>query len=67
VAVVFVVCRLSSGARARGDLDRPSPSPAKEESYLAALRDKLLAPLSAADRTQLIGLLTRLLEHDAPP
>jgi DNA-binding MarR family transcriptional regulator len=32
---------------------------------LAGVQEKLLAPLSPADRTQLIALLTRLLEHDA--
>jgi DNA-binding MarR family transcriptional regulator len=37
------------------------------DQVLAGVQEKLLAPLSAADRTQLIGLLTRLLEHDAPP
>jgi MarR family transcriptional regulator, lower aerobic nicotinate degradation pathway regulator len=31
---------------------------------LAGIQDKLLAPLPAADRTKLIKLLTRLLEHD---
>jgi DNA-binding MarR family transcriptional regulator len=34
---------------------------------LDGVQDQLLAPLSAAERTQLIGLLTRLLEHDAQP
>jgi DNA-binding MarR family transcriptional regulator len=34
---------------------------------LAGVQDQLLAPLSAAERTQLIRLLTRLLEHDAQP
>jgi DNA-binding MarR family transcriptional regulator len=37
------------------------------DQILAGVQEKLLAPLSAADRTQLVGLLTRLLEHDAPP
>jgi MarR family transcriptional regulator, lower aerobic nicotinate degradation pathway regulator len=37
------------------------------EQILAGIQDKLLAPLSPADRKQLIGLLTRLLEHDAQP
>jgi DNA-binding MarR family transcriptional regulator len=37
------------------------------DQILARVQEKLLAPLSAADRTQLIGLLTRLLEHDAQP
>lgn len=37
------------------------------DQILAGVQEKLLAPLSAADRTQLIGLLTRLLEHDAQP
>jgi DNA-binding MarR family transcriptional regulator len=32
---------------------------------LADIQEKMLAPLSAADRKQLIALLTRLLEHDA--
>ena len=34
---------------------------------LAGIQDKLLAPLPAADRTKLIKLLTRLLEHEAQP
>jgi DNA-binding MarR family transcriptional regulator len=34
---------------------------------LDGVQDQLLAPLSAAERTQLVGLLTRLLEHDAQP
>jgi DNA-binding MarR family transcriptional regulator len=34
---------------------------------LDGVQDQLLAPLSPAERTQLIGLLTRLLEHDAQP
>jgi MarR family transcriptional regulator, lower aerobic nicotinate degradation pathway regulator len=37
------------------------------DQILAGVQEKLLAPLSAADRTQLIRLLTRLLEHDAQP
>jgi DNA-binding MarR family transcriptional regulator len=37
------------------------------DQILAGVQEKLLAPLSPADRTQLIGLLTRLLEHDAQP
>jgi DNA-binding MarR family transcriptional regulator len=34
---------------------------------LDGVQDQLLAPLSPAERTQLIRLLTRLLEHDAQP
>jgi DNA-binding MarR family transcriptional regulator len=34
---------------------------------LDGVQDQLLARLSPAERTQLIGLLTRLLEHDAQP
>ena len=34
---------------------------------LDGVQDRLLAPLSPAERTQLIRLLTRLLEHDAQP
>jgi DNA-binding MarR family transcriptional regulator len=34
---------------------------------LAGIQDKLLAPLPAADRTKLIKLLTRLLEHEPQP
>jgi DNA-binding MarR family transcriptional regulator len=34
---------------------------------LTGVQEKLLAPLSTAERTQLTGLLTRLLEHDAQP
>jgi DNA-binding MarR family transcriptional regulator len=37
------------------------------DEILAAVQDELLAPLSAADRTKFIRLLTRLLERDAPP
>jgi DNA-binding MarR family transcriptional regulator len=37
------------------------------DQILAGVQENLLAPLSAADRTQLIGLLTRLIEHDAQP
>jgi DNA-binding MarR family transcriptional regulator len=37
------------------------------EQILADVQDELLAPLSPADRTRLIRLLTRLLEHDARP
>jgi DNA-binding MarR family transcriptional regulator len=37
------------------------------DQVLAAVQEKLLAPLSAADRTQLIELLNRLLERDAKP
>jgi MarR family transcriptional regulator, lower aerobic nicotinate degradation pathway regulator len=35
------------------------------DEVLAGVQEKLLAPLSPADRTRLISLLTRLLEHDA--
>jgi DNA-binding MarR family transcriptional regulator len=34
---------------------------------LAGIQDKLLAPLPPADRTKLIKLLTRLIEHEAQP
>jgi DNA-binding MarR family transcriptional regulator len=37
------------------------------EQILADVQDELLAPLSPADRTKLIRLLTRLLEHDVQP
>jgi DNA-binding MarR family transcriptional regulator len=37
------------------------------QDVLAGIQDKLLAPLPAADRTKLIKLLTRLLEHEAQP
>jgi DNA-binding MarR family transcriptional regulator len=37
----------------------------KLDTTLAGVQQKLLAPLSAADRTKFIRLLTRLLEHDA--
>jgi DNA-binding MarR family transcriptional regulator len=37
------------------------------EQILAGVQDELLAPLSPADRTRLIRLLTRLLEHDVQP
>jgi DNA-binding MarR family transcriptional regulator len=37
------------------------------DQILAGVQEKLLAPLSPADRTKLIGLLTQLLEHDARP
>ena len=39
---------------------------AKLDKVLAGVQEKLLAPLSAAERKQLIRLLTRLLEPDAP-
>jgi DNA-binding MarR family transcriptional regulator len=35
------------------------------EKVLAGIQEKLLAPLSAADRTKFIRLLTRLLENDS--
>ena len=35
------------------------------EELLAEVQDELLAPLSPADRRQLIRLLTRILEHHA--
>jgi len=37
------------------------------DQILAGVQEKLLAPLSPADRTKLIGLLAQLLEHDARP
>jgi DNA-binding MarR family transcriptional regulator len=37
----------------------------KLDQVLAGIQEKLLAPLSAADRTRLVGLLTRLLEGPA--
>jgi DNA-binding MarR family transcriptional regulator len=39
----------------------------KLEQILADVQDDLLAPLSPADRTKLIRLLTRLLEHEVRP
>jgi DNA-binding MarR family transcriptional regulator len=35
------------------------------DDVLAGVQDELLTPLSAAERTQLVGLLTRLVDHDA--
>ncbi|MEA2283069.1 MAG: MarR family transcriptional regulator, lower aerobic nicotinate degradation pathway regulator [Solirubrobacteraceae bacterium] len=35
------------------------------DEVLAGIQEKLLAPLSAADRTRFVRLLTRLLEDDA--
>jgi MarR family transcriptional regulator, lower aerobic nicotinate degradation pathway regulator len=35
------------------------------DEVLAGVQEKLLAPLSPTDRTRLISLLTRLVEHDA--
>jgi DNA-binding MarR family transcriptional regulator len=35
------------------------------DPVLAGVQEKLLAPLSPAERTRFIGLLTRLLDHDA--
>ncbi|MEA2341518.1 MAG: hypothetical protein QOG11_1595, partial [Solirubrobacteraceae bacterium] len=37
------------------------------DEILAGVQEKLLAPLSAADRGRLVELLTRLVEHDARP
>jgi DNA-binding MarR family transcriptional regulator len=37
------------------------------EQILAGVQDELLAPLSPADRTRLIRMLTRVLEQDVPP
>jgi MarR family transcriptional regulator, lower aerobic nicotinate degradation pathway regulator len=37
------------------------------DQIVAGVQEKLLAPLSAADRTHLVELLTRLLERDAQP
>jgi DNA-binding MarR family transcriptional regulator len=37
------------------------------DQILEGVQEKLLAPLSGADRTQLLRLLTRLVEHDAKP
>jgi DNA-binding MarR family transcriptional regulator len=37
----------------------------KLDKVVAGIQEKLLAPLSPADRTQFIRLLTRLLEHDS--
>ena len=34
------------------------------DEVLAGVQEKLLAPLSASDRTKFMALLTRLLEHD---
>jgi DNA-binding MarR family transcriptional regulator len=48
-----------------------TPAGAKQlrrlDKVLEGVQEKLLAPLSTADRTQLIGLLARLLEHDTQP
>ncbi|MDX6701415.1 MAG: MarR family transcriptional regulator, lower aerobic nicotinate degradation pathway regulator [Baekduia sp.] len=35
------------------------------DEILAAVQEQVLTPLSAAERKQLVGLLARLLEHDA--
>jgi MarR family transcriptional regulator, lower aerobic nicotinate degradation pathway regulator len=35
------------------------------DELLAGVQDELLAPLSRAERQQLIGLLSRILEHYA--
>jgi DNA-binding MarR family transcriptional regulator len=35
------------------------------DEILAAVQEQVLTPLSAAERKQLVGLLTRLLEDDA--
>jgi MarR family transcriptional regulator, lower aerobic nicotinate degradation pathway regulator len=37
------------------------------DEVVAGVQERLLAPLPPADRTQLIGLLTRLLEDDSEP
>lgn len=37
----------------------------KLDRLLAKVQDELLAPLSAEERTQLIGLLTRVVDHHA--
>jgi DNA-binding MarR family transcriptional regulator len=37
------------------------------DHILADVQERLLAPLTAAERTQLIGLLTRLVEQDTQP
>jgi MarR family transcriptional regulator, lower aerobic nicotinate degradation pathway regulator len=37
------------------------------DETLAAVQEKLLAPLAAADRAQLVELLTRLLGHETGP
>jgi DNA-binding MarR family transcriptional regulator len=37
------------------------------DEILAGVQEKLLAPLSARDRKQLLALLTRVLEHDGRP
>ncbi|MDT4946430.1 MAG: MarR family transcriptional regulator, lower aerobic nicotinate degradation pathway regulator, partial [Pseudonocardiales bacterium] len=39
----------------------------KLDKVLAGIQEKLLAPLTAAERAQLVRLLTRLLEHDERP
>ena len=49
-----VVTITKAGTRELGKLDK----------VLAGVQEKLLAPLSAAERKQLVRLLTRLLEHD---
>ena len=37
------------------------------DEVVAGVQERLLAPLPPADRTQLVGLLTRLLKDDSQP
>jgi MarR family transcriptional regulator, lower aerobic nicotinate degradation pathway regulator len=50
-----VVSMTPAGRRRLDDLDR----------LLAGVQDRLLAPLSPVERTQLVALLTRLVDHNA--
>lgn len=50
-----VVSMTPAGRRRLDELDR----------LLAGVQDRLLAPLSPAERTQLVALLTRLVDHHA--
>ena len=50
-----VITITPAGTEQLGDLDE----------VLAGVQERLLAPLSPADRTRLVSLLTRLVEHEA--
>lgn len=52
-----VITLTPHGARHLSELD----------DVLAGIQDALLAPLTASERTQLTGLLTRLADHHAKP